>query len=132
MASVLPETPGRGRSRFSKALPTAPRESSPISIKSNLRHSPLSPLPKDAIPPRMSIRRKPISAAKINHAKTPSIASVSSVYSDSPRLSRSISDSSRNSRDSFSGGDSEIGPTPPLPEKDEQRQQAAKPTEVSE
>jgi hypothetical protein len=132
MASTLPETPGRGRSRFSKALPTAPRENSPVSMKSNLRHSPLPPLPKDAMPPRMSIPRRPVGGSKIDHARAPSMASVSSVYSDSHGLSRSISDSSRNSRDSLSGGDSEIGPTPPLPQKDQQRQQTTKPTEVSE
>jgi len=132
MASTLPETPGRGRSRFSKALPAAPRQSSPSSMKSNLRHSPLPPLPKDAMPPRMSIPRRPVGGSKIDHARASSMASVSSVYSDSPGLSRSISDSTNNSRDSLSGGDSEIGPSPPLPLKDEQRQQAAKPAEVSE
>jgi hypothetical protein len=77
----------------------------------------------------MSIPRRPVGAAKSQRA--PSIASVSSVYSDSPGLSRSISDSSKNSRDSLSGSDSQTGRTPPLPPKDEQRQQAAKPTEVS-
>ncbi|TVY18686.1 hypothetical protein LARI1_G002898 [Lachnellula arida] len=125
MASILPETPGRGRSRFTKALPTAPRETSPISMKLNFLHSPLPPLPKDAMLPRMSIRRRPVGASKKEHSNTgtPSIASVSSVYSDSPR---SISDSSRNSRESLSGGDSESGPTPPLPQKDEQEKEVAK------
>ncbi|TVY29161.1 hypothetical protein LHYA1_G002706 [Lachnellula hyalina] len=126
MASILPETPGRGRSRFSKALPTAPRDTSPISMKSNLRHSPLPPLPKDAMLPSMSIRRRPVGASKNEQTNTPSIASVSSVYSDSPR---SVSDSSRISRESLSGGDSESGPTPPLPQKDEQREEVAKPVE---
>ena len=79
--------------------------------------------------PSMSIRRRPVGASKNEQTNTPSIASVSSVYSDSPR---SVSDSSRISRESLSGGDSESGPTPPLPQKDEQREEVAKPVEVSE
>lgn len=129
MASALPETPGRGRSRFSKALPTAPREESPISMKSKLRHSPLLPLPRDEMASTKSIPRRPVGAVKSQRA--PSVASVSSVYSDSPGFSRSMSDSS-NSRDSLSGSDSHTGPSPPLPPKNEQRQQATTPTEVSQ
>ncbi|KAH8664993.1 hypothetical protein BGZ60DRAFT_62011 [Tricladium varicosporioides] len=128
MATLLPETPGRGRSRFSKALPTAPRGNSPESIAKSI-HSPLPPRPKDAMAAPINIPRRPVGAPKVEHTKAPSIASVSSVYSDSPGfLSRSSSESSsRDTRESLSGVDSEAGPAPALPPKDSQRQQPANP-----
>jgi hypothetical protein len=124
MLSTFPSTPGRGRSRFLKALPERPPGESTI---------PSSPAPAPAaIPteptlpslPKMSIPRRPV-GAQANHARALSIASVSSVYSDSPGLSRSLSNSSSyNTKDSLSGIDSETGPTPPLPPKDKQGQQS--------
>ncbi|KAH6668026.1 hypothetical protein B0J14DRAFT_176859 [Halenospora varia] len=128
MATLLPETPGRGRSRFSKALPTAPRGNSPESIAKSV-HSPLPPRPKDAMAAPINIPRRPVGAPKVEHTKAPSIASVSSVYSDSPGfLSRSSSDSSsRDTRESSSGVGSEAGPAPAIPPKDSQRQQTANP-----
>ncbi|TVY55895.1 hypothetical protein LSUE1_G010177, partial [Lachnellula suecica] len=128
MASVLPETPGRGRSRFSKALPTAPRVDYPVLINTDLRQSPLPPLPKDAMASKMSIPRRPVGASK--SVKSPSIASLSSVYSDSATSSRRLSDSSRNSANSLSGSEQPgTEPAPPLPPKDKGRGKTASPAE---
>ena len=115
MESTSPKTPGRGRSRFSKALPTPPasRAKSPPSL-----HSPLPPLPKEKMSTTIAILRRPVGGGQTNNSKTISIASVSSVYSDSPGLSRSISDSSNITKDSLSA----VSETPPLPPKDSQRQ----------
>jgi hypothetical protein len=128
MFSTFPSTPGRGRSRFSKALPTAPGDASKSpdsssSVISKYMHSPLPPLPKEKEKMAMAIPRRPVggNAAGIESSKAPSIKSVSSVYSDSPGLSRSLSDTS--TKDSLSGVDSDAGPTPPLPPKDSQRPQ---------
>ncbi|PMD36476.1 hypothetical protein L207DRAFT_545978 [Hyaloscypha variabilis F] len=82
-----------------------------------LQQSALPPLPEGEAKKPIAIPRRPVGAHS-NHAKAPSIASISSVYSDSPGLSRSLSNgSSYNTRDSLSGVDS----TPPLPAKDNQR-----------
>jgi hypothetical protein len=123
MFSTFPSTPGRGRSRFSKALPTAPGEASESqdfspSLISKYMHSPLPPLPKEKM--AMAIPRRPVGAA-VESSKAPSIKSVSSVYSDSPGFARSLSNSS--TKDSLSGVDSDLGPTPPPPPKDGRRQE---------
>lgn len=132
MFSTFPSTPGRGRSRFSKALPISPgdtsksreRVSSPALI-SKYMHSPLPALPKEQM--AMAIPRRPVGAPTgtgiggTELSRAPSVKSVSSVYSDTPGLSRSLSDTS--TKDSLSGVDSDVGPTPPLPPKDRQRQQ---------
>lgn len=127
MYSPFPSTPSRGRSRFSKVLPTPPvdssvaAESSPApALTSRAVRTDLPTLPCEAVKaPKMAIARRPVGGVggevKLP-ARTTSIASVSSVYSDSPGLSRSLSDSS--TKDSLSGIDSEDGPTPPLPPKD--------------
>jgi hypothetical protein len=121
--SNFPTTPGGGRSRFSKMLPQPPEEKS-LSMEKKMRapsllQSALPPLPEASVSKVMSIPRRPVGVQN-KHSKTPSIASVSSVYSDSPGLSRSLSNgSSHNTRDSLSGVDS----TPPLPPKDNQRSQ---------
>ncbi|KAH8793043.1 hypothetical protein F5882DRAFT_399276 [Hyaloscypha sp. PMI_1271] len=83
----------------------------------SLLQSALPPLPEGEAKKPISIPRRPV-GSQSKHAKAPSITSVSSVYSDSPGLSRSLSNgSSYNTRDSLSGVDS----TPPLPSKDNQR-----------
>jgi len=119
-SSSFPSTPGRGRSRFSKMLPQPPEEKS-LSIEKKmgpaLLQSALPPRPEGEAKKPIAIPRRPV-GAQSNHAKAPSIGSISSVYSDSPGLSRSFSNgSSYNTRDSLSGVDS----TPPLPAKDNQR-----------
>ncbi|KAH8590015.1 hypothetical protein B0O99DRAFT_692044 [Bisporella sp. PMI_857] len=121
---LLPETPQRGRSRFSKALPTPPTN---FDNKDNQEligtriYSPLPPLPI----PKMAtavISRRPVPDGRTAHAATASIASVSSVYSDSPGFSRSLSESSQGTKDTPSGIDSETAITPKLPPKDTPRQ----------
>jgi len=121
MSSNFPTTPARGRSRFSKMLPQPPEEKSLSTEKKmiapSLLQSALPPLPEAS--KVMAIPRRPV-GAQTKHSKSPSIASVSSVYSDGPGLSRSLSNgSSYNTRDSLSGVDS----TPPLPPKDHQKSQ---------
>ncbi|PVH86870.1 hypothetical protein DL98DRAFT_582191 [Cadophora sp. DSE1049] len=76
----------------------------------------------------MAIPRRPVGGGaggdvkNEKPARAASIASVSSVYSDSPGVSRSLSGSS-STKDSLSGVDSsEDGPMPPLPPKDKDRQ----------
>ncbi|KAG9232515.1 hypothetical protein BJ875DRAFT_485983 [Amylocarpus encephaloides] len=132
MASAFPATPGRGRSRFSKALPMAPREPSPKSF-SRYQHSPLPALPKDAMAAPMMIPRRPVGGSvkeKAELSQSSSIAaSLSSVYSKSPGLSDGSDSSSDHENDSLSGVDSETGP-PPLPEKDAQRQHARTPPQA--
>lgn len=137
---LLLETPGRGRSRFSKALPTAPEvlphhlpstksvqssssSHSSLSLSTSL-NSPLPPIPKQTTS-TMAIPRRPVGGPPI-HTKLPSVDSVSSVYSDSPGFSRSLSDSSRRTKDSLSCVDDSEPATPPLPPKDTQRQQASR------
>jgi hypothetical protein len=100
-----------------------------ISISTAL-HSALPPIPKDSPPvlqskmSAMAILRRPVGGAPSEPSKTASVGSFSSsVYSDSPGFSRSLSNSSNKTKDSQSGIDSESGPTPPLPPKDSQRQQ---------
>lgn len=126
MSSNFPTTPGRGRSRFSKMLPQPPEEKSLSTEKKmiapSLLQSALPPLPEAS--KVVAIPRRPV-GAQTKHSKTPSIASVSSVYSDGPGLSRSLSNgSSYNTRDSLSGVDS----TPPLPPKDHQKTQVMSPS----
>lgn len=126
MTLNLPNTPGRGRSRFSKALPIAPGEalrspdSSPALI-SKYSHSPLPPIPKENMIARRMVGGN---GGELGLSKAPSIDSISSQYSDPPGLSRSFSDAS--TKESPSGGDSDAatGPAPPLPSKDVQREQA--------
>ncbi|KAH9222844.1 hypothetical protein DL95DRAFT_380608 [Leptodontidium sp. 2 PMI_412] len=132
MYSPSPSTPGRGRSRFSKVLPVPPgelataSEKSPAASTSRSLRTDLPPLPSDAVKAPMAIPRRPVGGGvggevkNERPARAASIASVSSVYSDSPGVSRSLSDSSR--KDSLSGVDSEGGPTPPLPPKDKDRE----------
>lgn len=126
MSSTVPSTPGRGRSRFSKVLPKPPEDTTSSMEKSTASgpsslESALPPLPQGKST-AMSIPRRPV-GAQVKHSKSPSIASVSSIYSDSPGLSRSLSNgSSYNTKYSLSL-DSESGPTPPLPPKDIQRSQ---------
>jgi len=134
MYSSFPSTPGRGRSRFSKVLPVPPgetparSENPPAAIPSRSSRTDLPPLPSDAIKPSMAIPRRPVGGGaggdvkNEKPARAASIASVSSVYSDSPRASRSLSGSS-STKDSLSGVDSpEDGETPSLPPKDKGRQ----------
>ncbi|CZR54412.1 uncharacterized protein PAC_04296 [Phialocephala subalpina] len=124
MFSTFPSTP-RGRSRFSKALPVAPDQSSAENEKSSTMmptQSPLPPLPKDAMVPPKTIPRRPI-GGQAPPAKPPSIRSLSSVYSDSPGLSRTISNgSSRDTKDSLRSGGSSEGDHPPPPPKDKEDQ----------
>ncbi|KAG4440211.1 hypothetical protein IFR05_004290 [Cadophora sp. M221] len=132
MYSPFPSTPGRGRSRFSKVLPVPPEEAatasekSPAVLTSRSFRTDLPPLPSDAVKAPMAIPRRPVGGGvggEVKNEKSTrvaSISSVSSVYSDSPGVSRSLSESSR--KDSLSGVDSEGGPTPPLPPKDKDRQ----------
>ncbi|KAH7418278.1 hypothetical protein BKA64DRAFT_195549 [Cadophora sp. MPI-SDFR-AT-0126] len=133
MYSPFPSTPGRGRSRFSKVLPVPPGETSarteksPAALTSKSLRTDLPPLPSDAAAKgSMAIPRRPVGGGAGGDvkneklARATSIASVSSVYSDSPGVSRSLSGSS-STKDSLSGVDSiEDGPTPPLPDKDRQ------------
>lgn len=125
MSSTLPTTPGRGRSRFSKALPIVPGkalrspDSNPALI-SKYSHSPLPPIPGEKM-----IARRPVGEHGLGLSKAPSVESLSSNYSDPPGLSRSSSDVS--TKDSPSGVDSEDAatePAPPLPSKDSQREHA--------
>jgi hypothetical protein len=131
----------RGRSQFSKILPAAPqlpiplllpppphpkKSSSLVSTYSSVSrsiNSPLPPVPEKTMP-AMAIARRPVGGPTI-HTKLPSVGSVSSVYSESPGFSRSLSDSSRRTKDSLSGVDDSEPATPPLPPKDSQRQQLA-------
>ncbi len=84
--------------------------------------APLPPLPKDAVVPPKMIPRRPV-GGQAKPAKAPSIRSLSSVYSDSPGLSRSLSDSSsRGTKDSLSAVDSEADPLPLPPPKDKENQ----------
>ncbi len=122
-----PSTPGRGRSRFSKLLPQPPDDKSSSMERTtafgpSLLQSALPPLPQEKM--SMAIPRRPV-RAQAKHSKAPSVTSVSSVYSDSPGLSRSLSNgSSYNTRDSLSGFDS----TPPLPPKDNHGSQTMPPS----
>ena len=117
----------RGRSRFSKVLPLPPPPPPPPMSNTNERaqHILTSKISLPAFSsvstPKMSamaILRRPV-GGNTNPAspKKNSIASVSSVYSDSPGFSDNAGP-----RDSLSGVDSEIGPPPRLPPKDPQRQ----------
>jgi hypothetical protein len=124
MSSTFPSTPGRGRSRFSKVLPKPPENTTSSMEKKtvlgpSLLKSALPPLPQGK-PTAMSIPRRPV-GAQVKHTKAPSIASVSSVYSDSPGLSGSLSNgsSSYDAKDTLS----QNSETPPLPPKDNQRSQ---------
>ncbi|RDL40717.1 uncharacterized protein BP5553_00696 [Venustampulla echinocandica] len=112
MASTLPETPGRGRSRFSKVLPTAPRENdSPASIARYYLSSPLPPLPKDAATPSMAIPRRPVGSERVVHSQAHSIASIPSDYSNSPpsrSRSSSVSDTSSSGSTRQSPGDVDV------------------------
>ncbi|KUJ21001.1 uncharacterized protein LY89DRAFT_422378 [Mollisia scopiformis] len=126
MFSTFPSTP-RGRSRFSKALPVAPGQSAEkeesSAMMSSSGYSPLPPLPNDASVPAKTIPRRPV-GGQAKPPKPPSIRSLSSVYSDSPGLSRSLSDSSsRDTKDSVSAIDSEIDQNPPPPPKDKVERQ---------
>ncbi|KAK0124357.1 hypothetical protein ONS95_009325 [Cadophora gregata] len=134
MFSTFPSTPGRGRSRFSKVLPVPPGEASnqaeksPVALTPRSFRTELPPLPRDAAKPSMAIPRRPVGSGaggdvkSEKPARTASTASVSSMYSDSPGVSRSLSGSS-STKDSPSGVDSpEDGPTPPLPPKGKDRQ----------
>ncbi|EPE37045.1 hypothetical protein GLAREA_09208 [Glarea lozoyensis ATCC 20868] len=133
MASLLPETPGRGRSRFSKALPSAPRHYSPKRLV-KAEYSPLPPLPKDAMPAPITIPRRPVGGGAVGRPKASSVSTtissvstaVSSGYSDSPGLSDG-SDTSSDERESLSGADSEESGPPALPQKDAQRRNLRSP-----
>lgn len=134
MISPIPTTPSTGHSRFSKALPTPPPVSSTthryepvnsrIGTASPRTDLPALPIGSNKAP--MSIPRRPL-AGPVRPVRPVSIASAaSSVYSDSPGLSRSLSDSS--TKDSSGGVGSEDGPHPPLPPKDkESRSSGSKP-----
>jgi hypothetical protein len=121
MFSTFPSTP---RSRFSKALPGVPDQSTTEIGVSNTNmamsvKSALPPRPNDAmIPPKM-IPRRPVGAQN-KLTKPPSIRSLSSVYSDTPGLSRSLSNSS--TKDSLSAADSEDQLPSPPPKNKEDRQ----------
>ena len=130
----LPETPGGGRSRHSKALPVPPKHRLPptkgeisptiTSIAISLL-SPLPPLPEDTMSTK-SITRRPIGGTVI-HTKISSVGSASSIYSDSPGFSRGLSNSIDQANDSPNRFGSETAAsTPPLPPKDPQRQQLPK------
>ncbi|RFU26220.1 hypothetical protein B7463_g10125, partial [Scytalidium lignicola] len=99
MESQLPPTPGRGRSRFSKALPVPPPEPKTLGLASTLqtkysssaastpRYSPLPALPSGVLPPKKTIPRRPIGGAQPSSLKMPSRkSSSSSLYSDTPGL----------------------------------------------
>jgi hypothetical protein len=105
----------RGRSRFSKALPVPPQTSQFTMEEGKLPStSPLPPIPKDKMS-ALSIPRRPVGCPR---SYTLSVDTVSSVYSDSPGfLSRSFSNSSRETKHSLSGADSGIEVTPPIPPK---------------
>ncbi len=142
MLSSYPQFSAGGRSRFSKVLPAPP--DSPSSPQVSLPpppslplHSskqmtvPSPPLETDAAPSlpaltraatTMSIPRRPV-GAQPNHVKTAS--SSSSIYSESPGISKRFSDSSTSdTKDSLSGIDSEeAGPTTPSPPSKDSRTQ---------
>ena len=64
-----------------------------------------------------SIRRRPVLPPK-SPTRAGSVKSASSsIYSDSPGFARSLSNSSRGTKDSLSGIDSEAGSAPPVPSK---------------
>ncbi|KAL2074810.1 hypothetical protein VTL71DRAFT_8589 [Oculimacula yallundae] len=134
MFSTIPSTPPRGRSRFSKVLPVAPGETcqtSPAALTSRSMRTDLPPLPSDAVKAPMVIPRRPIGGGggvggdiekekekAARSLRSASIASESSIYSDSVGFSRSPSGSSTKDG-SVSGVDTADGPTPPpLPAKD--------------
>jgi hypothetical protein len=145
MASLLPETPGRGRSRFSKALPSAPRKDSP-KRRTKPTDTPLPALPKNAMPAPITIPRRPVGGGdgqKVGRPKASSVSTtissvsttISSGYSESLGLSDASdarsdtrSDSSSDERESLSGIDSEESgsPPPPLPQNDIQRRNLAR------
>jgi len=96
MLSLLPDTPGRGRSRFSKVLPEPPRAASQprkaLSPTSNSRNSPLPPLPNSPLPPlpkdnmAATITRRPVGnvQAAVKNWQTSTSPDMSSSYSASP------------------------------------------------
>lgn len=106
----LPPSPGRGRSRFSKALPVTPApkalglsstlqtkysSSSTTTTMSEPRFAPLPALPPDALPPKRSLPRRPIASKPSPEKVLSRKSSSSSVYSDKPGLPG----------DDFDGGD---------------------------
>jgi len=130
MKAIFANTPNRGQSQISKALPVPPGpEPSILSMEGNkepvLISGPLNLMlpanPRDAMStkPTMSITRRPVRVQTIP-SKPSEPATASSVYSASPRSSRSFSDSSRETKDSLSSVDSEIGATSVLPVGDKQ------------
>ncbi|KAH8815679.1 hypothetical protein F5884DRAFT_188517 [Xylogone sp. PMI_703] len=119
MESLLPPTPGRGRSRYSKALPVPPpapklpglastlQTPYSASLETTPRYSPLPPLPSDAPPPKRNIPRRPIGGGvkpTLSVDTMPSRESTSSsVYSDTPGLPGSASISSDKARENDPG-----------------------------
>ena len=76
-----------------------------------------------------SIPRRP-SPPPAGASRTVSLDSVSSVYSKSPGFVRSLSNSSRETKDSLSGADSEAGSAPPIPPKAPRQQLPQTPKNV--
>ncbi|PQE05424.1 hypothetical protein CJF31_00010911 [Rutstroemia sp. NJR-2017a BVV2] len=113
-------SPVRGRSRFSKALPTAPNPNESSDVEKLMMAKQLPSLPERKSSRTMNIPRRAVGSPP-SVTKKPSMASLnSSIYTDITR-SRSESDSSNFTKDSLSYAGSEFRKTPPLPEKDEQR-----------
>lgn len=119
----LPETPRRGRSRFSKALPIPPPPQiiEPIERTATTPHSPLPPLP---IMATNAVTRRPVGGqTHVANTSVVSMNSVSSVYSDSPGFTGESPSTSAglDTKDSPSGIESSPGISPPLPPKAPQR-----------
>ncbi|KAL3426003.1 hypothetical protein PVAG01_02794 [Phlyctema vagabunda] len=124
----LPPTPGRGRSRFSKALPIPPpavpegKPKSPVaSSLSKSLHSPLPSLPQPPPQITMSIPRKAVGANAVqteaNAAPlepTSTRDSLSSIYSNYP----GFRDSDENESLKDDGNETDAGTPPTLPPKD--------------
>ncbi|KAM3068779.1 hypothetical protein ACMFMG_010950 [Clarireedia jacksonii] len=119
MASPI-ASPVRGRSRFTKTLPTAPNPDESSDMEKLMMAKQLPSLPERKSSRTMNIPRRAV-GSPASVTKKPSMASLnSSIYTDMTR-SRSESESSNYTKDSLSYAGSEFRKTPPLPEKDEQR-----------
>ncbi|KAA8568434.1 hypothetical protein MFRU_012g00020 [Monilinia fructicola] len=106
-------------SRYTKALPNAPTEL--IDPNQTIVSKTLPSLPEGKSSRAMSIPRRAVGSTSSASKKT-SIASISSSGYSESILSRSLSRDSNFTKDSLSYAGSEFRKTPPIPERDEQRE----------
>ncbi|KAM0127057.1 hypothetical protein ACHAPC_009962 [Botrytis cinerea] len=113
-------------SKYTKALPSTPMELEDSQQTITSKTLPSLPARTSSLPERkgskpMSIPRRAVGSTSIASKKS-SISSISSsAYSDSV-LSRTLSGNSNFTKDSLSYTESEFRKTPPIPEKEEEKQ----------